>query len=88
MRPNAPSARNCRGLGVLYEGGRGGLAKNDHEAARLFKLAADQGNAVAQYILGVFYESDRGGLAKNDREEPYVSTSSPLNRAMRMLSLR
>ncbi len=38
------------------------------EAARLYKLAADQGYAAAQYNLGVFYESGRGGLAKNDQE--------------------
>jgi TPR repeat protein len=30
---------------------RGGLAKDDHEAARLLKLAADQGDAKAQAEL-------------------------------------
>jgi len=44
------------------------LAKDDREAARLFKLAADQGLREAQYNLGVFYEQGRGGLAKDDRE--------------------
>ena len=38
------------------------------EAARLYKLAADQGYAGAQYALGRFYESGRGGLAKDDQE--------------------
>jgi hypothetical protein len=52
----------------LYESGRGGLAKNDQEAARLSKLAADQGYAAAQYNLGRFYEGGSGGLAKNDQE--------------------
>jgi TPR repeat protein len=31
--------------------GFGGLSKDDCEAARLFKLAADQGNAKAQAAL-------------------------------------
>ena len=48
--------------------GRGGLPKDDREAARLYKLAADQGNAAAQNNLGVFYEQGRGGLPKDDRE--------------------
>jgi len=38
------------------------------EAARLFKLAADQGLAAAQFHLGVFYQNGAGGLAKDERE--------------------
>jgi Spy/CpxP family protein refolding chaperone len=34
-----------------HEQGRGGLQKDDREAARLFKLAADQGDADAQSAL-------------------------------------
>jgi TPR repeat protein len=41
---------------------------DDREAARLFKLAADQGAAWAQYNLGLFYAHGRGGLPKDDRE--------------------
>jgi len=55
-------------LGQMYEHGRGGLPKDDREAVRLYKLAADQGNAIGQTTLGVFYESGRGGLPKDDRE--------------------
>jgi TPR repeat protein len=44
------------------------LAKNDQQAARLYKLAAEQGYAPGQYNLGRFYETGRGGLAQNDRE--------------------
>ena len=63
VQPFAPTVRptleGCRGtkeihcstaqynLGRLYETGRGGLPKDDQEALRLYKLAADQGNAVA-----------------------------------------
>jgi TPR repeat protein len=38
----------------------------DAEAARLYRLAADKGNALAQAALGWFYESGLGGLAKDD----------------------
>jgi TPR repeat protein len=55
-------------LGVFYEKGRGELPKDDREAARLHKLAADQGLSLAQYDLGVLYEKGRGGLAKDPHE--------------------
>ena len=45
-----------------------GVPKDDREAARLYGLAADQGNALAQVSLGVFYENGRGGLPSDDRE--------------------
>jgi HJR/Mrr/RecB family endonuclease len=48
--------------------GRGGLPKDEKEAARLYELAADQGNAAAQCNLGVFYEDARGGLEKDENE--------------------
>jgi TPR repeat protein len=38
-------------LGFFYEQGRGGLPKNDHEAVRLYKLAAEQGDAWALAAL-------------------------------------
>jgi TPR repeat protein len=47
-------------LGVFYEHGRGGLAKNVREAASFYRLAADQGNTSAQCNLGVFYTDGRG----------------------------
>jgi Sel1 repeat len=54
-------------LGFFYQTGRGGLAKDDREAARLYKLAATRGSAGAT-SLGFFYETGRGGLAQDDRE--------------------
>ena len=59
--PNDP--RIAFQLGRAYEAG-----KNGKLAARLYKLASDQGNALAQVNLGVLYENGRGGLPKNDRE--------------------
>jgi hypothetical protein len=41
-------------FGVFYRDGRGGLPKDDREAALLFKLAADQGNAAEQVRREVF----------------------------------
>jgi TPR repeat protein len=54
--------------GSLYKRGRGGLPNDDGEAARLYKLAADQENARAQCNLGFLYEDGRGGLPKTDCE--------------------
>jgi TPR repeat protein len=50
----------------MYLNGRG-VAKDDQEAVRLFKLAADQGNASGQYSLGFMYLNGRG-VAKDDQE--------------------
>jgi hypothetical protein len=48
------------------------LPKDDREAARLYKLAADQGLAYAQFNLGVFYENAciTLCLATDRRREP------------------
>ena len=45
-----------------------GLTKEEGEAARLYRLAAEQGNAEAQTTLARFYETGRGGLAKDEPE--------------------
>jgi hypothetical protein len=55
-------------LGLFYSQGRGGLPKDDREAARLFELSADREDAHAQVHLGLFYSEGRGGLPKDDRE--------------------
>lgn len=64
----AGSALAANNLGSHYAQGRGSLARDDHEAARLYRIAADQGVATAQTNLGTFYESGRGGLPKSDVE--------------------
>jgi TPR repeat protein len=45
------NAGEQNGLGLPYANGRGGLTKDDGEAARLYKLAADQGDPFAQARL-------------------------------------
>lgn len=53
-------------LGLCHENGTG-VAKNEREAVRLYRIAADQGNATAQKHLGTCYQ--RGvGVLKDDRE--------------------
>ena len=42
-------------LGTMYLTGRGGLAKDDVEAARLFHLSAQAGLPNAQRNLGLIY---------------------------------
>jgi len=44
----------------MYEQGRGGITKDDAEAARWYRKAADQGNADAQTNLGIMYRDGRG----------------------------
>ena len=44
LLPTRGSAIGQANLGAPYANGRGGLPKDDGEAARLFKLAADQGD--------------------------------------------
>ena len=48
-------------LGGMYERGQG-VPKDDNEAARLYKLSADLGNAQGQFSLARFYQAGRGGL--------------------------
>jgi TPR repeat protein/ABC-type uncharacterized transport system substrate-binding protein len=55
-------------LGSFYAIGRGGLARNDDEALRLSRLAAEQGDAFGYNNLGFFYATGRGGLPKDDSE--------------------
>lgn len=44
-----------------------GASRNDEEAVRLFKLAADKGLASAQHYLGYMYSEGRG-VTRNDAE--------------------
>ena len=44
----------------------GGLTQNDTKAVELYTLAAEQGNANAQYNLGVMYAEGRG-VPKNEQ---------------------
>lgn len=51
-------------LGVIYEGGQGGIKRDYGLALRWYRRAAMQGLAHAQYNLGVMYAKGKG-VAKN-----------------------
>ena len=48
----------------MYFGGRG-IPKDDVEAARMFRLTAEQGNGLAQIKLGLLYYTGEG-VPKDD----------------------
>jgi TPR repeat protein len=55
-------------LAEWHRTGACGLAKNEEEALRLYRLSAEQGDPQGQVNLGVCYEYGRCGLAKNEEE--------------------
>ena len=48
-------------MGIIYAGGEGVL-QDDAEAARWYRLAAEQGGARVQFNLGLIYLDGRGVL--------------------------
>lgn len=61
------NAEGLFGLAQLYDAGQGGVAQNVAEALKLYRQAADQGLAGAEYTLGFMYESGHG-VTKNQAE--------------------
>jgi TPR repeat protein len=61
-------AHEAFGLGSMYLNGRGGLAKDDEEAVKWYRKAAEQGEVEAQTYLGFMYEQGLGGLPQNRAE--------------------
>ena len=59
-------------LGVSYEEGEG-VAKDDKEAVKWYRLAAGQGDGYEQYNIGVLYAQGQGVL------EDYVTSYAWLN---------
>jgi hypothetical protein len=45
-----------------------GVSKDEVEAARWFRRAADQGESQSERILGLMYEAGRAGLPKDDTQ--------------------
>ena len=52
-------------LGKLYEEGKGGLLRDEREAARLYRLAADQGYEDAVLALAHYMAEGRGGYVRD-----------------------
>ena len=55
-------------LGVLYRNGSGGVVKNELEAVKWFRMAADQGNISAEKHLGMIYLNGRGAIKPDAAE--------------------
>jgi TPR repeat protein len=57
------AAGSCFGqfaAGICYDNGYGGVAWDSAEAVRLYRLAAEQGHAAAQFNLGSMFEDGQG----------------------------
>ena len=54
-------------VGDIYYYGYGNLERDSNMAFKLFSVAAEKGNAVAQFKLGYMYQHGRG-VAKDDAE--------------------
>jgi hypothetical protein len=65
---HTPSAQY--NLGVSYKNGNG-VAKDDAEALRLYRLAADQGFAKAQFNLGICYGQGDGVVQDHAEAVPW-----------------
>ena len=57
-------AQSQNNIGVMYAFGNG-VIQNYQEANKWFELAAEQGDAVAQYKLGLVYETGVLGAKQN-----------------------
>jgi TPR repeat protein len=72
-RAKAGDAELQAELGVRYEHGKD-VAKDQVEAVKWYRKAAEQNNAEAQYNLGVCYAE---GVAKNEREALFGAARDP-----------
>jgi len=63
----ADDAEACFLAGRAYDVGVSGYEKNDVEAAKWYRKAAGQGNAVCQFNLGNMYADGRG-MAQDEAE--------------------
>ena len=55
-------------LGLFYEKGLGGLAKDDGQAVSWYRKAADAGDRQGMTRLAFMYEDGLGGLPKDDAQ--------------------
>ena len=55
-------------MGFACSIGGGGVAKDEAEALRFYRNAAEQGHARAQWQLGYIYEDGSLGVAKDEAE--------------------
>jgi TPR repeat protein len=65
----------------MYVNGRG-VVQSDQEAVKWFRLAAEQGLAVAQTFLGFMYESGTGVAQSNSRAYVWFSVATAQGHAI------
>src|SRR5207247_4637589 len=63
-------------LGLRYEQGEG-VAKDQVEAVKWYRKAAEQNFALAQYNLGVFYQKGEG-VEKDERQRLFGGAEDPV----------
>lgn len=71
-------AKAQNNVGILYENGEG-VARDDNEAARLYRLASTKGHADAQLNLGLMYEQGRGVAQDRVRAHMWFSLSAAMS---------
>jgi TPR repeat protein len=73
LRPIAEGgdARAQRTLGLIYYGGGHGVQRDDAKAVKWLHLAAEQGEAAAEFNLGVIYAEGRGVPQDNAEAEKW-----------------
>ena len=70
-------------MGVIYDTGRWGVAKNPERALRWFGVASRKGDIIALYDLGVLYATGRTPDNKTDRDKML----SAMNRVWKIKNL-
>jgi len=73
-------ADSLSGLGFMYLSGNG-VPKDEMEAYKLFRAAAEKGDISAQHQIGEAYRKGRFGLQRNEREAVQWLTN-PANQGM------
>jgi TPR repeat protein len=66
-RAEAGDVQSQYELGVMYRNGEG-VAQNDQEAVKWYRLAAEQGNVLSQNLLGLQYLAGGMGVVQNYKD--------------------
>ena len=72
-------------LGDSYKNGKG-VTQSHEKAAKLYKLAADQGHATAQCNLGLMYKHGRGVKQSDEKAVELYKLAADQGHASAMLS--
>lgn len=88
VEKNRRAAVETRNVAFAFENGRNGQERNDREAARLYRLAADRGDTVSMGRLAQMYADGRGVASKSNAEaSAWWRTAAKLGDARAQYSL-